>query len=364
MSCPRLLEIEGFLNDGLVGAERDRIEKHLRGCPKCRARLAEVRENLGFVESVTRFFERRKRDELAAIRSPRVIGPYRIIAEIGRGGMGVVYEAEQQSPCRRVAVKVVRATEHADEDQIRLFQRETQALARLKHSSIAAILEAGLTEDGEHYFAMELIRGVPVNDYARNKRLSQRQRLELFRRICEGINYAHERGVIHLDLKPSNILVEGDGCPKILDFGLARIVDADPAAASAPGDVANVQGTLPFMSPERIRGNPDEVDLRSDVYSLGVILYELITDVLPFSPERLSPQDLVYGICEGSLPSPASIKGDISGDMAAVVLKALRKEPGGRYRSALVLSEDIGRCLTNQPVSARPPITAYNSARW
>lgn len=359
MPCPELSELEGFLDDGLTGTERDLIERHIGECRDCRVRLAEVKENLGLLAPVTRFFERRKVNTCATYSLPESVAGYRIITEIGRGGMGVVYEAQQQNPCRRVAVKVVRACEHVKEEQSTLFQREIQALARLKHASIATIFEAGLTEDGEHYFAMELIRGVPISDYVRHKRLSRRRRLELFRGVCEGINYAHQRGVIHLDLKPSNILVETDGCPKILDFGLARIVDGNSPMTTAPTDVVRVQGTLPFMSPERIRGNPDEVDLRSDVYSLGVILYELMTDVLPFSPKRQSPQDLARGICAGDLPDPDGIKCGMSRDLAAVVLKALSKEPGGRYQSALALSEDIERYLTNQPVSARPLSTTY-----
>jgi len=243
--------------------------------------------------------------------TPIFIGDYRLIRKLGEGGMGVVYEAEQQNPRRSVGLKIIRGGRLVDEYQVKLFQREAQALARLKHPGIAAIYEAGCADDGQHYFVMELVRGVPLLDYVKGRRLTGtqapsniRRRLELFLKICEAISYAHQRGVIHRDLKPANILVADesyksggqslDGSSvsrvevKVLDFGLARITDEDGAGASGLSHAGQVRGTLPYMSPEQVRGDPDQIDVRADVYALGVILYELLAERLPYDLEHVT----------------------------------------------------------------------------
>src|SRR5262245_20592075 len=217
--------------------------------------------------------------------TPIFIGDYRILSKIGEGGMGVVYEAEQQNPRRRVALKIIRGGRLVEKYQVKLFQREAQALARLKHPGIAAIYESDCAEDGRHYFAMELVRGVPLLDYVKGGRLTGaqepigiRRRLELFLKICDAISYAHQRGVIHRDLKPANILVtdeseerspESRSEVKVLDFGLARITDPEATGASTLSEIGHIKGTLPYMSPEQVRGVPDEIDVRADVYALG-----------------------------------------------------------------------------------------------
>src|SRR5262249_639518 len=253
------------------------------------------------------------------------VGDYRILRKIGEGGMGVVYEAEQQRPRRSVALKVIRGGRLVDEYQVKLFQRETLALARLKHPGIAAIYESDLTEDGRHYFAMELVRGGPLLEYVKGPRLTGtqaptgiRHRLELFLKICDAISYAHQRGVIHRDLKPANILVTdesvgqslgGSGVSrvevKVLDFGLARITDADGTEVSGISETGQIKGTVPYMSPEQVRGTPDEIDMRTDVYSLGVILYELLTERLPYEFGHASLPQAIRIICEES-PTPPS----------------------------------------------------------
>src|SRR5262245_5540402 len=325
--------------------------------------------------------------------TPIFIGDYRVLRKLGEGGMGVVYEAEQQHPRRLVALKVIRGGRLVDEYQVKLFQREVQALARLKHPGIAAIYEAGCADEGQHYFVMELAPGVPLLDYVKGRRLAGarapsniRQRLELFLKICEAISYAHQRGVIHRDLKPANILVadesykpggqslDGPGVSrvevKVLDFGLARITDEDGAGASGLSQAGQVRGTLPYMSPEQVRGDPDRIDVRTDVYALGVILYELLTERLPYELEQVTLPQAIRTICEDA-PKPLNRAWGVSRDrerrkterverdVETIALKALEKESERRYRSVAALAEDVTRYLTNQPIQARPPSALY-----
>jgi tetratricopeptide (TPR) repeat protein len=307
-------------------------------------------------------------------------GRYLIVKEVGKGGMGVVYEAEQQNPKRPVALKVIRGGVFVDESRIKMFQREAQTLARLKHPNIAGIYESGCTDDGRHFFAMELVRGETLNEHLQNtgkgELLSQEQiksRLQLFRKICDAVSYAHQRGVIHRDLKPSNILVphssSGSGPDlrsvpeiKILDFGLARMTDIDVAVSTMVTEVGQIYGTFPYMSPEQVRGNPDEIDMRTDVYSLGVILYEMLTGQLPYEIKQTSLHEAARVISEEP-PRPlaktwiGARKPD--SDIQTVISKALEKEPSRRYQSVTALSDDVERYLQNQPILARPPSAIY-----
>ena len=244
----------------------------------------------------------------------RLIGDFRIVRKLGEGGMGVVYEAEQQHPRRPVALKVIRGGAHVSPDTLKLFRREIQTLARLNHSGIAQLYEAGVTDDGMHFFAMELVRGQPLSDWLRSRPkgpitpIEMKIRLGLFRKICDAVAYAHQKGVIHRDLKPGNVLVPKpvagssmqDAVPeiKILDFGLARITDSDVQATTFITEMGKVQGTLPYMSPEQVRGNPDEIDLRTDVYALGVMLYEMVTGRLPYDISKAQIPEAVRIICE------------------------------------------------------------------
>ncbi len=318
------------------------------------------------------------------------VGDYRILRKLGEGGMGVVYEAEQQHPRRPVALKVIRGGRLVDEYLIKLFQREVQALARLKHPGIAAIYESDLTEDGRHYFAMELVRGVPLLDYVKGQRLTGtqapigiRHQLELFLKICDAISYAHQRGVIHRDLKPANILVADESGDqslggsalsrvevKVLDFGLARITDEDWAGVSGLSGVGQIKGTVPYMSPEQIRGNPAEIDVRTDVYALGVILYEMLTERLPYEFEHATLPQAIRIICEEAPKPPSRARSEardresrkterIDRDVETIVLKALEKHPERRYQSAAAMAEDVTRYLANQPIQARPPSALY-----
>ncbi|HMB69623.1 MAG TPA: serine/threonine-protein kinase, partial [bacterium] len=318
---------------------------------------------------------------------PASIGNYTIGGKLGEGGMGVVYEAEQQSPRRKVALKVVRGGHLVTELSVKLFQREAETLGRLKHPGIGAIYESGRTAEGQHFFAMELVRGETLSRHVEKRgaaagdrpagaaqltraELSRdeiRYRLNLLRQICDAVNYAHQRGVIHRDLKPSNILITEDGEPKILDFGLARITDSDTEALSIVSEVGSIRGTLPYMSPEQTRGKPDEIDVRTDVYSLGVILYELLAGRLPYDTSKSSIVDAVRVITDES-PAPfrsLTGAGKLAGsDLETIVRKALEKEADQRYASAAALSDDLERYLTDQPIQAVPPSTMYQVRKF
>jgi serine/threonine protein kinase/Tfp pilus assembly protein PilF len=312
---------------------------------------------------------------------PVMVGGYRIIKKLGTGGMGIVYEAEQQHPKRLVALKVIKGGRLVDDSRIKLFERETQALARLKHPGIAAIYESGHTPDGQHFFAMELVRGETLKEYLEKSSsrgpmspFRLRERLDIFRKICDAVTYAHQRGVIHRDLKPANIIVlrEFEGSDsgsetqtpgiKILDFGLARITETDIAVATTGTEIGVVLGTLPYMSPEQVRGNPDEIDVRSDVYSLGVILYEIIAGRRPYDVHHAMLHEAMRIICEtphASLSKSWSGTKKLDRDIETIVEKALEKLAPRRYQSVAALGEDVLRFLTGQPILARPPSAVY-----
>ena len=295
---------------------------------------------------------------------PERIGTYRILRRLGAGGMGVVFEAEQQQPKRHVALKVIRGAARYDPITVGLFQREVQALAQLEHPSIAQIFEAGQAEDGSHFLVMELVSGLTLDAYAMGggrEVLDLRGRLRLMLAVCRAISHAHQRGVIRRDLKPANILVTTESVPKILDFGLARLAEAEanqPAQLSQPGQA---MGTLAYMSPEQALGDKERIDLRTDVYSLGAILYELVTGVLPHDVGSGSFLKIVQRITSETVAAPSVHNPRLPREVDAIVLKALAPELDRRYASAAELADDIERYLTNFPIKARRPSAWYHA---
>lgn len=290
------------------------------------------------------------------------VGRYRLLRKLGEGGMGSVFEAEQPNPTRLVALKVMRAGRFASEHSIRLFEREIQALARLRHPRIASIYEAGCTEDGHHFFTMELASGDTLHDYLSRRNLTVRESVALALKICEAVTYAHQHGVIHRDLKPTNIMVHretGHADVKVLDFGLARVND-DTNTDEALTQAGTVQGTLPYMSPEQVRGNRDEIDLRTDVYALGVILYEMLSGQLPLKLGGLALGEAARVIQQDRpIPLQKAASRRLDADLCTVVHKALEKEPARRYSSASAFADDLSRYLDNQPIQALPPSSVY-----
>jgi tetratricopeptide (TPR) repeat protein len=295
---------------------------------------------------------------------PATIGRYRIIRLLGEGGMGAVYEAEQDQPRRRVAIKVVKAA-WASPSTLQRFELETESLGRLHHVGIAQIYEAGSAETPlgvQPFFAMELIHGEPVVQYADVHHLDTRQRLALMVQVCEAAHHAHQRGIIHRDLKPGNILVDESGQPKILDFGLARATDSD-AQVTRQTDVGQLLGTLAYMSPEQVLADPLLIDTRSDVYALGIILYQLLARKFPYILPR-EIHDVVHTIRNVDPAPLSSVNHNYRGDIETIVAKALEKDKARRYASAADLAADIQRYLSDQPIAAKPASTLYQLQKF
>jgi eukaryotic-like serine/threonine-protein kinase len=298
------------------------------------------------------------RAPLAPVSPGQRIGNFRIVRELGSGGMGTVFEAEQERPRRRVALKVMHGGIVAS-SAVRRFQQEAQVLGRLHHPGIAQIYEVGVhpsTSDGAGipWFSMELISGASLTQHVQKQTPSTRQRVELFVAVCDAVHYAHEQGVIHRDLKPSNILVEPTGQPKILDFGVARFTDSDAPLSTMHTGAGELLGTIAYMSPEQVRGDPSKMDRRSDVYALGVVLYELLTSQLPY-PVQNTPLPRAVRLIEEEEPTPPTRhQRGLARDLETIALKALEKEPERRYPTALALAEDLRRFLRDEPILARP----------
>ena len=282
----------------------------------------------------------------------RRAGPYELREEIGHGGMGVVYEAvrRDQGFERVVAVKLVKRGMDTD-FILRRFESERRILADLDHPNIARVLDGGETSDGLPFFVMELIEGRSLLEYCQEKKLDTRARLEIFRQVCSAVTYAHQRLVIHRDIKPANILVTDEGVPKLLDFGIAKLLVGEAGAAAQRTETEFRVLTPEYASPEQLLGR--EITTSSDVYSLGVVLYELLTGQRPYKLETRSPEEITGAVVRQQ-PAKPSTKARLHKDLDHIVLMALRKEPERRYASAEQLGEDIRRHLEGLPVRASP----------
>ncbi len=325
---------------------------------------------------------RRNDDDVGA-----VFGPYRLVRRIGQGGMGDVFEAEQSEPIRRrVALKVIKQGMDTRAVVAR-FDAERQALALMDHPCIAKVLDAGATGRGRPFFVMEYVEGEPVTDYCNRRNLTTRARLELFVRICEGVQHAHQKAVIHRDLKPSNILVaevDGRPVPKIIDFGVAKATTQRLTEMTMFTEMGQLIGTPEYMSPEQAAGGDDDIDTRTDVYALGVVLYELLAGALPFESAELrkAGYDAIRRIIIEKTPSrpstrlgslgeratavalahgtaPQRLRSELRGDLDWITMKALEKERDRRYETANGLAADVRRHLKNEPVTAGSPSTSY-----
>ncbi|MBC7833555.1 MAG: serine/threonine protein kinase [Phycisphaerales bacterium] len=301
-------------------------------------------------------------DELD-LHLPAKLGSYTLLRIIGSGGMGVVYEAEQSSPRRHVAVKLIRP-EVASSSMLRRFEHEAEALGALSHPGIARVYESGRAALDGHpraFIAMELVTGLSIVEHARASRLSQAERLELIAEVCDAIESAHRRGVIHRDLKPANIAIGQDGHPRILDFGVARL--SGDNAATMMTAAGQIVGTLAYMSPEQATGDGSKIDSRSDVYSVGAVLFELLYGTPPVPISELSLQAALSAIQNAPSRIPKQ-QASAGRDVEAIVLRALEKDPARRYQHASDLADDLRRVLRNEPVSARRPTAVYQLTQF
>jgi non-specific serine/threonine protein kinase/serine/threonine-protein kinase len=322
---------------------------------------------------------------------PEQIGPYRILGLLGEGGMGVVYEAiETGALRRRVAVKVIRAGLATREILVR-FDAERQALALMDHGGIAKVLNAGASDDGQPYVVMELVKGIPVNEYCDLHRLTTTARIELFIAICHAVQHAHQKGVIHRDLKPSNVLVvEEDGVPrpKIIDFGIAKAVGKQLTDSTLITRAGVALGTAAYMSPEQAESSGNDVDTRTDIYALGVMLYELLVGRLPVEPTAMGHHAFFVGLASRELPVPTpsarlntlgrdgelvararrthpdQLRKFLKGDLDWIVLTALESERARRYPTANAFALDLQRALAHEPVSTGPPAATYRMRKF
>ncbi len=367
--------------DEACGSDSDlkaRVERLLAAVP----RIGSFMEVPAFQPSTT------PADELLPIvdLTGQAIGPYKLLQKLGEGGMGVVYMAEQEHPVRRrVAIKVIRAGMDSSIIAAR-FEQERVALAMMDHPHIARVLDAGTTSDGRPYFAMELVMGIPITEYCDQQHLSIKARLELFIPVCRAVQHAHQKGIIHRDLKPSNVIVglyDGQPIPKVIDFGVAKAVGIKLIDRTMFTEMGQIVGTLEYMAPEQAELNNLDVDTRADIYSLGALLYELLTGSTPFTAQQLRSAGLseMLRVIKDSDPArpstristvvdlprvaanrridPTRLASAIRGELDWITLKCLEKDRGRRYDSVVGLANDLERYLADEPVLACPPSASY-----
>ncbi len=389
-------ELEGTARDAYLDAAcgpDDTLRREVEGL------LADGQAATGFLESPALGDALNLSDLQRAggpVPEPEQIGPYRIIRKVGEGGMGVVYEAEQTEPIRRrVALKLIKVGMDT-KNVIARFETERQALALMSHANIARVLDAGATEQGRPYFVMEYVLGVPITDHCDEQRLPIEERLSLFSQVCEAVQHAHQKGIIHRDLSARNVLIEfvgGRATVKVIDFGIAKATDRRQTEQTSCTEHGRAIGTPEYMSPEQVDPANQDIDTRADVYSLGVLLYELLSGELPFGSKELRKQadaEIQRIIREDDPPKPSirlsllstrrttkgtdlarnrrtdvcSLTRRLRRDLDWIVMKCLEKDRGRRYETAASLGADIGRHLRHEPVMAGPPSAAYRMRKF
>ncbi|MCZ6697779.1 MAG: protein kinase, partial [Planctomycetota bacterium] len=380
--CPTDRELEDFLehaSDPVPAGGSSLLSHHIQVCAKCRRRTKSLKEDNALLAEIggVRSPATLPSDTAVAVRrpAPDAIEGYEILSEIHRGGQGVVYRAIQKATERTVALKVLLRGAFSSVRQLRRFEREIKLSAGLNHPNIVTVFESGVGGDGNRYLAMQHVEGVPLDVHAGKLRESRGDDgrsclgdlLKTFATICEAVHHAHLQGIVHRDLKPSNILIDAEARPHVLDFGLAKDIDPDALAkASLATLTGEFVGTLAYASPEQTKGDPNLIDVRTDVYSLGVILYELICGRLPY-PVTGAMADVLHAIAESDPEPPVTAYGGShevpatgkrlsrrpDGDLETIVLKALSKEPPRRYQSAEALRRDIEHYLADEPIDAK-----------
>jgi len=381
MADPQRAAVEAIFLEAIDLMPHERSALLDRRCGGNRALRAEIEALLSTPDDDLRGFL--SRSPLAERGAPTTDAPapagtfgrYTLIRVVGQGGMGVVYEATQDQPKRTVALKIIRpgATSAA---MLRRFLHESEVLGRLEHPGIARIYDAGVAcfapasdplapqTPAQPFFAMEFIRGLPIVDHVRQARLAMRARLALMADVCDAVHHAHQKGVIHRDLKPANILVTEDGRPKVLDFGIARSTDSDVRTMTLQTDVGQLVGTIPYMSPEQVSADSRRLDSRSDVYALGVVLYQVLSGRLPHDVAAWSIPEAARIIRDEDPTRLRTLNTAFRGDIDTIVAKALEKDPALRYDSAAALAADIRRYLQDQPIYARSAGTLYQLRKF
>jgi len=363
--------LEEYLT-GLDGGGRPDRSAYLSKYPHLAGKLQTFFENLDFVDShigletpdenpvgLKRWFTTRSSPSNTAHPVEAAISPlpqiegFHLLEELGGGSQGIVYKAEQLGTRRLVALKVIREGAFAGKSERRRFENEVELASRLSHPNIVALFTCG-HDQGRDYYAMEFVEGEPLDVYLENRNLDVSPTLLLFQQICEAVSYAHQRGIIHRDLKPSNILVDTAGVVHILDFGLAKPIPAGSSAVlSAVTQVGDFAGTWYYASPEQARKDPSNVDVRSDVYTLGVLLYEMLTDCYPYPIVGESRDAIAQHILQTPPTRPSALRSEIDDELETIVFYALRKESDRRYQSVAALAEDIRRYLNHEAIEAK-----------
>ncbi len=371
MTNERWRQIEDVFNRALEIPKHERQRWLAEACGTDAELLSEVASLLDNDATSSRPLEKQIREAFVAFEGrsvARMAGPYELIEEIGRGGMGTVYKAHRadQEYQAVVAVKLVRPGMDTDFILSR-FRRERQILARLSHPNIARLLDGGTTAEDIPYIVMEYIDGVKITEYCRRENLGLRERLQLFLPVCLAVDYAHRSFVVHRDIKPGNILVDSNGTPKLLDFGICKLLHSNPLELEDTMTQAAPMMTPDYASPEQVQG--EAISARSDVYSLGAVLYEIVSGKRPHRFEKMTPIAIEEAICEKPVLPPSQTAEPttakfLRGDIDNIILRALEKDPERRYESAAALAQDISRFLDNLPVQARAATASYRIRKW